>query len=241
MKPPESGQPTGGLTGDTLFPWFQAPDPLADRLGVGGLQLLLGLIGALVTLYAYNRDFLPAAGGRAHLRILEAELADAKARHAQSLASREELLGDPTVTQYRLDAAAAVTADRKATVTELTTQATRERRAVLRLSIPLYLILGPLLAVMLAQSQLQALVIGFGWTAFAQSLGLSREKAEAKTLGEEVVESSQADLDRLGDELASANARIIRLEQERRALAEVIASGQPPAPTRSRSRPKAPK
>lgn len=232
MTTAEPPAPAGGLTGDTLFPWFQAPEPLAERLGIGGLQLLLGLIGALVTLYAYNRDFLPATGGRAHLRILETELADAKAKHAQSLIAREELVADAAVEQYRLDAAAAVTADRQRTVTALTSQATRERRAVLRLSIPLYLILGPLFAVMLAQSQLQALAIGFGWTAFAQSLGLSREKAEAKTLGEDVVESSEADMDRLGEELAAANARITRLEQERRALAESVAGAKPPAPAR---------
>ncbi|MGI8519013.1 MAG: hypothetical protein ACR2MC_00130 [Actinomycetota bacterium] len=142
-------------------------------LGFGAL----GLMGALVTIYLFLGESLPSMGGKAEYESLRLELEDFKERRDKTLRAREKFArGEADDTpEDQLRAQDELSADYNATITRLESQLARERWRLYLIGFPVYLVLGAAFAVLFASNTLQAILVGFGWTALADRIGLKRE------------------------------------------------------------------
>lgn len=163
-----------------LLPWVQEGG-FEENWWQGLGYALLGFLGALVTIYLFLGESLPSMGGKADYESLRLELEDFKARREKVLRGRESYARGETddVSSDRLEMQNGLSDDYDTAITRLEGQLSRERWRLYLMGFPMYLILGGAFAVLFATNALQAILIGFGWTALADRLGLKRE-LEAK-------------------------------------------------------------
>lgn len=163
---------------DGLFSW-------ADDGGFGdnwlsGLGLaLLGIVGALVTLYLFLGEFLPSMGGKADYEELRLEIDELARRRDQQLEPREDYVrGSSSMSAEERVEATKLTEDLNRIIERKERAASALRHSLAIIGFPLYVVLGGSFAVLFAGDALQALLIGFGWTAVADRFGLKRELDE---------------------------------------------------------------
>jgi hypothetical protein len=188
----EAGSSAGG---ETLFPWADLTGGIDANWKVGLARFVLGLMGALVTVYTLNGELLPAMGGRTRIRAAETELEEVKRQCDVAVARRTQLAReDPSSAEVGV--LERLTTDLDAQAARLSGDITSERRRALAIGIPLYVLLGGFFACALATTRAQAIAVGFGWTASLQSVGLRREKEAVKTeaSGEVVALKKERDL-----------------------------------------------
>jgi hypothetical protein len=165
-------------------------------------------------------------GGKAEYEEGKLELEDLVKQRDKQLELRESFAGGKgTVTTGRLRASEALTNSLDAAITQKEAALSQQRRRLVAIGMPIYLILGGAFAVLLASNVLQALLIGFGWTAAADRLGLNKELAARSAkrdeaigeLSEKAKMAEQADADRL-----AADARAEKLAQGSQVLADAL-------------------
>ncbi len=185
-----------------LFAWYP------DNWGQGGIYFLLGMAGALVTVYLFLGEMLPSMGGQ-----VEYERTRVTLEHY--LEQREELINlrnDVALGQADDDVNSAVLdrlSDDLNGITELLeTRLRSERWRLFFLGFPIYLVLGGFFAAAVATNFLEALVIGFGWTLIADRLGLERKNAQLQVLREKQVNE-------LKDQIKEYQADLRQAEKER--------------------------
>ena len=204
------GVDVGGAA-DVLFPWVKSGG--VSENWVEGLGLFaLGLLGALVTAYLFLGEFLPSMGGKATYDVLSIEIEDLARRRNDVLALRERYVrGELSLTNERLRAAERLTEQLTQAHDAKQTEASRLRTHLLLVGFPMYVLVGGAFAVLFATNLLQALLIGFGWTAVADRIGLQRELEQKGHKREEQV-------DRLAEEARSGREARQELEATRSQL-----------------------
>jgi hypothetical protein len=200
-----AGKPT------VLFYWYP------DDWGEGGLFFLLGLAGALVTVYLFVGEMLPAMGGRAEYERTRVALDYFVERRNEIIRLRDDVLqgrkevGKPLtdVAQRQAERQLHLTAlnelsDDLQKVTELLEGRLRsERWRLFAVGFPIYLVLGGFFAAAFAQSFLEAVIIGFGWTIVADRLGMKRQEQELELIREKRVVEINAERKHLETEVAA--------------------------------------
>jgi hypothetical protein len=209
----------------TVFPW--ATSGGFDDNWLQGLGLaLLGLIGALVTVYLFLGDFLPSMGGKGEYEVGKLELDELVEERDAQLALRKDYAGGKgKTTEQQLRASEALTGSLDTAIAQRESALTQQRRRLVAIGMPIYLILGGAFAVLFASNLLQAILIGFGWTAVADRLGLNKELEARGAKRDEVIAelkekaktAGQAELDR-----AEAAARAKTLAEGSDALAKAV-------------------
>jgi hypothetical protein len=201
--------------GDVFFPWVKSGgfrDNWLEGLGFFGL----GILGALVTVYLLLGDFLPSMGGKAEYEELKLELADLTQRRDKQLQIRERFSrGDgPAITDEQLAAADKLTGDLSIAIGQKETELRNRKRSLQALGLPLYVLLGGGFAVLFATTELQAILIGFGWTALADRIGLGKELNAKTSTREQEVQKLREGAERgvtAQGELEAARAQIKQL------------------------------
>lgn len=218
---------------DGLFPW--ADDGGFDDNWLTGLGLAaLGILGALVTVFFFVGSFLPSMGGKAEYERLRLEIEELTRRRDQQLGSREEYVRDgASLSAEAREEATRLTENLNGIIEHKEEMARRRLGGMVALGFPVYVALGGAFAVLAASTAVQALLIGFGWTAVAERFGLKREEEKKKEvrdeesakLAKEAKKSEQKAVElevQLRDTLktaatavASSNVRIKELEGQR--------------------------
>lgn len=218
-----AGDSTG--TTDVLFPWVTSggfSENWLEGLGFVGL----GVVGALVTVYFLLGDFLPSMGGKAEYEESRLELADLTQRRDRQIELRERFSrGELALPDERLQAANKLTEDLSAAITQKGQELQRQKRSLLAMGMPIYVLLGGAFAVLFASNGLQAFFIGFGWTGLADRIGLSKELAARSTKREVEVQKLRQDAEKgvkaQGD-LEAAHAQIKQLAESASSLARKL-------------------
>lgn len=202
---------------DVLFPWIESggfDDNWAEGLGFAAL----GIVGALVTIYLFLGGFLPSMGGKAEYEATRLEIEELARRREKQLTLRELYTrGEPGIRAERLEQADKLTDDLGAIIEAKEARAAKLRRELVAIGFPLYVVLGGVFAALFATNALQAILVGFGWTAVADRIGLKRELDEkSRQRGEEInklterAESAAA----LQQELATTKEALKKTTQE---------------------------
>ena len=160
-----------------LFKWATAGE--SPDIFSGAMYALLGLVGALITIFGLIGGAVPGTAGYSKI---EAGLNRLEAR-ASVL---DKLILDADANPSTADASL-IKAVQEAN-TSLRAYLRKERWSQFILATVLYAILGAFFAAMLAQNILQALVIGAGWTAYLGVLGLKKDFAERKAIKDRTTE-----------------------------------------------------
>jgi hypothetical protein len=215
-----------------LFPWASEPGGAAENWPEGVINFLLGVAGALVTVYLFLGDFLPSMGGKAEYELTQQELRDFKERRNRALAERERYAkGESDLPAERLAAELQLSDDFDRAIERLEKGAARERWRLFILGFPIYVLLGGFFASAFAVNALQAILIGFGWTAVADRIGLQRELQKKREIRDE-------QLDALEGQAIEAARETMRIRAENQALksesanlrAVAVAAAVGPAP-----------
>lgn len=197
-------------TTEVFFPWVKEGG-LAQNWVMGLGFGALGLLGALVTIYLFLGESLPSMGGKAEYESLRLELEDFKDRRDKTLRAREKFARGETddTPADQLRAQDELSADYNATITRLESQLARERWRLYLMGFPVYLVLGAAFAVLFASNALQAILVGFGWTALADRIGLKRElevKREKKDRQIQELEEVASEQTKRAQNLAKSSA-----------------------------------
>jgi hypothetical protein len=209
---------------DVLFPWVDSGGFDANW-GEGLGFAVLGIVGALVTIYLFLGGFLPSMGGKAEYEATRLEIGDLIRRREKQITLRELYTrGESGISEERLDEADKLTDDLGSMIEAKEARAAKLRRELIAVGFPLYVLLGGAFAVLFATNALQAVLVGFGWTAVADRVGLRSEldeksrqredeinkltdKAEAAELLRQELETTKEALRKTTSELASAVTR----------------------------------
>jgi hypothetical protein len=155
----------------SFFSWATS-NPPAWKTGL--FYALLGVVGALVTIYTLVGGAIPGTAGAAGI---EAGLRRVEEREK----ILDELVRGPNRDAGQIKAIEDVT-------NNLRDDVIADRTRQFKLAGLLYAVLGAFFATLLAENLLQALVIGAGWTAYLGALGLKRDYAERKNTKDEIIE-----------------------------------------------------
>ena len=241
----QGGPVAPDLTG-MLFPWAAKSGGLTANWPEGLLYAVLGTAGAMLTVYLFAGDLLPSMGGKARLALMQIDLDDFRQRRKDALDALTACAKSPTPCDAAKVAGWTMLANSSATeVARVEDALNRERARLVATGVPLYLILGGFFAAALASTALQALFVGFGWTAIADRAGLKRdqevskkEKDEAADRFVQAMAGKDQDLTQLRDasqqvqrekqELAAANVRLRRQLAERQRSGARLRSPAPP-------------
>lgn len=192
---------------DVIFPW--AHGGFGKNWFEGLLRFVLGVVGGLVTTYLFIGDFLPSMGGRVEYDLLSSQLDDLRTRRNETMTLLERYVkGDTDVSQERLLAGDRLTDDFDQALQRLETQVNKERWRLFLIGFPIYVLLGGFFATAFATNQFQALLIGFGWTAVADRIGLGKQLEQRKSAKDERVATLETQA------LAGANALQTATRQE---------------------------
>ena len=172
---------------DVLFPWIESGG-LDANWGEGLGFAALGIVGALVTIYLFLGGFLPSMGGKAEYEATRLELQDLAKRREKQIGLRELYTrGQVGVSPERLREADKLTDDLGDIIEAKEARAAKLRRELIAIGFPLYILLGGVFALLFASNALQAILVGFGWTAVADRIGLRRELDEKSRQREEEI------------------------------------------------------
>jgi hypothetical protein len=231
-SPVPAGTVLPDLTG-MLFPWAARVGGLATNWPEGLLYAALGTIGALLTVYLFAGDLLPSMGGRARLALMQIDIDDFRRRRRDALDALTRCASSPTSCDAATVAGWTMLANTSAAeIARIEGTLNSERARLVATGVPLYLILGGFFAAALASTALQALFVGFGWTAIADRAGLKRDQEASKKEKDEAADrfvqtmaAKDQDLTQLRDAsqqvqrekqaLAAANLRLRRMLAER--------------------------
>jgi len=196
---------------------------------------LLGVAGALVTAYLFLGDFLPSMGGKVDYDLQRGILDDLKKRKEKTLALLESYVqGGEAVPPERLEAAEQLSKDFETTITRMEASIAKDRWRLFRLGFPVYILLGGFFATAFATNLLQAILIGFGWTAVADRIGLNRELDARKAIKDDKVDTLEKQALEFQRKLIEANARVREAEAQKelatRAAAMLKTAPPPPSP-----------
>jgi hypothetical protein len=212
------------VSDETFFPW--AAGGFADNWTEGLLLFGLGFVGALVTSFFLLGGFLPSMGGKVDYELRKTELDAEKARRDSNLSLLDEYTkGKTELSAERVEAGHQLSEHRDGIVARMEADLSRERWRLIAVGFPLYVLLGGFFATAFATNRLQALLIGFGWTAIADRFGLTKENEQRKTekdtrvaaLETETVAAKERS-SRLEGELRSAQAQARVLKAQKEAL-----------------------
>jgi len=153
------------ITDLDLFTWANT-DPPNWTLGL--LYAFLGLVGALVAIFALIGTAVPGTDGAA---IIEADTIRLK-NNSDRL---DTLIQSEKCDSECIKALGTV-------VNDLRDDINAEKWHQFKYAVPIYLILGAVFATMLALTLLQAILIGFGWTGVIGVLGLKSDYQYRKSL-----------------------------------------------------------
>ena len=153
------------ITDLDLFTWANT-DPPNWTLGL--LYAFLGLVGALVAIFALIGSAVPGTEGAA---IIEADTIRLK-NNSDRL---DTLIQSEKCDSECIKALGTV-------VNDLRDDINAEKWHQFKYAVPIYLILGAVFATMLALTLLQAILIGFGWTGVIGVLGLKSDYQYRKSL-----------------------------------------------------------
>lgn len=186
----------------TLFAWYP------DNWGQGGLYFLLGLAGALVTVYLFLGEMLPSMGGQVEYERTRITLEHYVEQREELINKRNEVALGRADEGLHADSLDKLSKDLN-DITELLEKRLRsERWRLFALGFPIYLVLGGFFSAAFASNFLEALVIGFGWTLIADRLGLQRKDAQLQILRE-------SDVNKLKNRVKDLQADRERVESDR--------------------------
>ncbi|MGH2987532.1 MAG: hypothetical protein ACRDLO_12710 [Solirubrobacterales bacterium] len=215
---------------DVLFPWIESGGfeaNWAEGLGFAGL----GIVGALVTIYLFLGGFLPSMGGKAEYEATRLEIEDLAKRRDKQITLREQhTRGDAGIPAERLAEADKLTDDLGEMIEAKEARAAKLRRELIAVGFPLYVLLGGVFAVLFASNALQAILVGFGWTAVADRIGLKRELDEKSRQREEEINklTERAETaETLRQELTTTQEALKKTTQELASAVTRTATGPP--------------
>lgn len=160
-----------------FLPWVD-PGGFDANIGEGIAFFALGLVGALVTIYLFLGEWLPSMGGKAEYETLQIEVEDLEDRRNVLMALREDFTGGAgELSDEQRDEAKNLSEEIGAEIGTKTARADALHRRILAQGLILYAFLGGAFAVLFAETLVQGMLIGFGWTAIADRFGLKREEA----------------------------------------------------------------
>ena len=182
-----------------LFKWASGDSPDWTR---GIFYALVGLIGALITVFSLIGGAIPGTAG--YMRI-EAGMKRVEERER----ALDILIKNPTKNAEQIKAVEIATNNLRDDIRE-------NRRRQFALAASLYAILGAFSAMLLAQDLLQALVIGAGWTAFVGAMGLKKDYAERKAVKDQTTEALEKALSEKDKEgkLTIADSELVELRMD---------------------------
>jgi len=147
-----------------LVSWLNSDPP---DITTGAAFVILGFVGALAAIFGLIGDVVPGTNGKA--------LLDARMKRLESEEQRlDQMIKDPDVKPEQLSAVSNA-------VNKIRDDISNDKRRQFTLAAFIYLVLGAFFAGMLATNMLQALVIGFGWTAVVGVLGLNSDNQFRKS------------------------------------------------------------
>ena len=181
-----------------FFPWVHASGGFDANWKTGLGRFLLGVVGSPVTVYLFLGEFLPSMGGKTEYDLTRNELEDQKKRRDLALVDREKLgkalserdkipPDEVAIVDIRLRASEGLLEGFDRQIGRLEQEAIRERWRLFLLGFPMYILLGGFFAAAFALNAVQAVLIGFGWTAVADRIGLQKELAVKKELTREQI------------------------------------------------------
>jgi hypothetical protein len=216
--------PFGSIVADSFFPWVSKDPKVPTRWTDGIVHFFLGLIGALVTVYLFLGESLPSMGGKAKYDLVEQELQDFKSRREKALKAREEYArGETEPPLERLEAELRLSNDYERTIRRLEAQLAQERWNLFLVGFPVYLLLGGFFASAFATNLLQALLIGFGWTALADRIGLRRELDSRKQMKDEQINKIEAEgLEQAKKRREEASALQAKIDSQKQLIAQLV-------------------
>jgi hypothetical protein len=227
--------PTSSIDVSQAFTWVSFDGGFHGDWARGLAYFLLGFVGAAVTLYFFAGGLLPSMG-RGQLTVLETERAQWERRRDRKLDAVEKTPSgaEGTKQKWLYERSAAQ-------VTALDARIDRERGALLKVGVPLYLFLGGFFAAMFATNLIQAALIGFGWTAVVERFGLKREQETRKDSRDDLIDTLQTeaaqranyirDLEKASNDVLTEASSLRRQVQELRGPAGLggrIAEGNAP-------------
>lgn len=233
-------QTTTDPSESAFFAWISFENGFHADWAVGLVYAAVGIIGALVFVYFAFDEALPGMGGLTRLNDLETELGELERKRAGIAETRQRLLAESPVDNERLVGLDALTKSYDSRVQEKLAAITRVRRMRLAAGIPLYIILGGVVASAFATNLLQALLIGFGWTGVVQAVGLRQRTAEVKNASaKEVEEVASAYNEQFAQFRTSSEYRLHQSAREMSnavlALSTAVAEQQPVSEPGSKS------
>lgn len=216
MTPDGTGGPGGDAPGGdepddptriAIFPWVTSGG-FDENWLQGLLFAALGLVGAAVLLFFSLGEFLPAMGGKAEYVARRAELDElVKQRDTQYTLREAYVRGEGSTTPEQAEAAAALAGDLESSIQHEQRELTHERNRLFGIGMAMYAVVGAAFAVLFAANELQALLIGFGWTAVAERFGLKREVEERGAERGDAIEELRKDAQRSADQAVKSEKR----------------------------------
>ena len=257
--PRSSESPVSATTGSSsieFFPWASAPGGFSQNWETGLARFVLGLIGALFTVYLFLGEFLPSMGGKAEYEVKRQELEDQKKRRDAAVKNQERLgealgsrnnfgTGEVQVIRTRIRASDGLIKEYDHAIDNLEREISAERWRLFLVGFPMYILLGGFFASAFAVNALQALVIGFGWTAVADRIGLQKQlEVKKQATKEEISKIEVASLEEI-KQLKESN---LKLENQleaaaalaRRATSELAQTGRTSQPQTNVGTPQTP-
>ncbi len=171
--------PTPGKT--VLFHWAEGENP---EWWLGARFAALGLVGALVTMFSLIGGAVPGTAGKAEI--------DADRKRLEIVTERLLALVESPAPDASVIAVVSSSADR------LRDDLKREQWRQFTVASSFYLLLGGFFACALAYDQLQALIVGAGWTTYAGALGLKRDSEARKKIKDKALNNAEQVLATLG-------------------------------------------
>lgn len=167
-----------------VFSWATNGSP---QWSTGIIYALLGMVGALVTIFGLIGGVIPGTAGQAKIEIDENRL---ERWHKKLDGVLESPSPDPDLISSIENATNNLRDDIRA-----------ERWRQFGVAACIYIILGAFFSALLAQDILQALVIGAGWTGFIGTLGLKTDYKERKSVKDAFLDKQRREIEELKEKL----------------------------------------
>jgi hypothetical protein len=159
-------------------------------------------------------------GGKTEYRLTKIELEEFKKQRKDALDARERFAtgrNEPSFTMDHLMAEEKITDHLNQTIENLEKRLWRERWRLFMLGFPMYVLLGGFFALAFATNMLQALLVGFSWTAIAEYVGLQKEQAVERAIRDKEIDKLKEGAeraDKLEVELAKLEVELAQKEKE---------------------------
>lgn len=227
---PATQSPASIEMSQIIFPWVFKAGGIVQNWQEGIAHFILGIAGALVTVYLFLGEFLPSMGGKVEYELLKEELKDFKRRRERALTEREKYArGESEPPKERMNFENELADDYDLIIERLERQISQERWRLFGLGFPIYIFLGGFFATAFATNLLQAILIGFGWTAVADRIGLQKEIAVRKEFKDaEISELEKESTEQAGKAEKERRALEAKIDLQNRYMKELI-SAIPPA------------